>query len=150
MNKARSQAACAVFEERIIVSGGWSNDDNMLDSVESYDVLPNNWSAMPNMNSGKCDHSLVVVKNKLFVISNLKDNCEVFDSICNKFITLKSPELECFFGTRCYTIKNKIYVLQENISKIVSYDTNKNEWSEEHCEITRNLQCFSNVKVPCL
>ena len=63
INEARSIAACVVYDERIVVSGGYSNNRNYLNSVESYDVLPNKWSTMPNMNSGKYDHSLVVVKN---------------------------------------------------------------------------------------
>ena len=46
MNEARSNAACAVFEERIVVSGGWSNKEGVLNSVESYDVFPDKWSTM--------------------------------------------------------------------------------------------------------
>ena len=88
MNEARSSAAYAVFEERIIVSGGLSINSNVSNSIESYDVLPDKWSTMPKMNSGMYDHSLVVVKNKMFVISNKKNNCKVFDNICKKFITI--------------------------------------------------------------
>ena len=40
MNEARLFEACAVFEERIVVSGGRSNNGHDLVSVESYDVLP--------------------------------------------------------------------------------------------------------------
>ena len=69
MNEARSNAACAVFEEKIIVSGGLDDNYNFLNSVESFDVLPDNWSTMPNMNSGKSEHSLVVVKNFTIVFS---------------------------------------------------------------------------------
>ena len=75
MNEARSSAACAVFKERIVVAGGLST--NRLNTVESYDVLPNKWSTMPKMNSGKYIHNLVVVKNKLFVISKEKNSCEI-------------------------------------------------------------------------
>ena len=105
---------------------------------------------MPNMNSDKYDHSLVVVKNKMFVISNRKDNCEVFDNISNKFITIKSPEFNRFSWIIAKSIKSKVYFFQDILSKIISYDTNKNEWFEESCEATRNLRYFSNVKVPCL
>ena len=150
MNEPRSSAACAVFEERIIVSGGLSNNENVLNSVESYDVLPDKWSTMSNMNSGKYNHSLVVVNNKLFVISNIKDSCEVFDNICRKFITIKSPQFKCFPSTRAYSIDKKIFVLQDISSNIISYDTDKNKWSEESCEVTKTLRWFSSVKVPCL
>ena len=149
MNEVRSNAACAIFEERIIVSGGCSNNGDDLNSVESYDVLPDKWSTMPNMNSGKYNHSLVVFKNKLFVISKREDGCEVFDNFCKKFITIKSPE---FYNSskRAFSIENKILALQDDSSKIISYDTDKNEWLEESCEVTKNIRWFSSVKVPCL
>ena len=105
---------------------------------------------MPNMNSRKFDHCLVVVKNKLFVISMGEDNCEVFDNIFKKFITIKSPKINCYLSTKAYFIENKIFVLQNEFLKIITFDTNKNEWSEEFCEVTKNLQWFSSVKVPCL
>ena len=150
INGARSSAACAVFEEKIVVCGGSNDNQSRLNTVESYDVIPDKWSTMPVMNSGKYDHSLVVVKNKLFVISKTKDDCEVFDNICKKFIAIKSPKLYFFHSIEAYTIENKIFVLQDSSSKIVTYDTNKNEWSEESCEVTKNLRSFSSVKVPCL
>ena len=104
---------------------------------------------MPNTNSGKVDHSLVVVKNKLFVISNIEDNCEVFDNIKKKIITIKSPEFDRFSRIRAKSIESKIFVIQEQCSKIICYDTNKNEWSEESCRVTKNLRWFPIVKVPC-
>ena len=75
INEARSNAACVVFDERIVIAGGMNKNYNKLDTVKSYDVLPDKWSPMPNMNSGKRLHSLVVVKNKLFVISKREDRC---------------------------------------------------------------------------
>ena len=151
INEARSIAACAVFKERIIVSGGWSNNGDDLNTVESYDVLPDKWSTMPNMNSGKVDHSLIVVKNKLFVISKSKDDWEVFDNMCKKFVTIKSPEFFCFPSKRAFSIENKIFVFNYKFTKIISYDTYINEWSEDNLffEFTKNLQYFSSVKVPC-
>ena len=103
---------------------------------------------MPQMNSGKYNHSLVVVKNKLFVILMRKDNCEVFDNVCKKFITIKSPDFNWFSSTRVYSIENKIFALQENTSKIITYDTNENKWSEDSCEVTKNIYKFSSVKIP--
>ena len=153
MNYPRSSAACAVFEDRIVISGGWINSFYVTKSVESYDVLPNRLSIMPSMNNGKYDHSLVVVKNKLFVVSNrirFKHNLEVFDNIYKKFITIKSPELNWFSVIKAFSIKNKIFAFKDESSKIICYDTSKNEWSEESCEVTKNLRYFSSVKVPCL
>ena len=105
------------------------------------------------MNSEKLNHSLVVVKNKLFVISNKEHNiCEVFDNVCKKFISINSPEFTSFFFgfIRCHSIENKIFVLLDERSKILSYDINKSKWSEESYEVTKNIRLFSSVKVPCL
>ena len=153
MKEARSYAACAVFEEiveKYVVSGGYNSNGEILKSVESYDVLPNKRSTMPNMNSSKYEHSLVVVKHKLFVISKREDNCEVFDNICKKFITLKSPDFKCFFSISAFSIANKVFVLLNELSKIICYDTNKNEWSEESCQVTKNFRWFSSMKLPSL
>ena len=150
MNEVREHAACTVFEEKVIVSGGLNNNYNFLNSVESYDVLPNKWSTMPNMNSGKYYHSLMVVKYKLFVISKFKDNSEVFDSICKKFINIKSPQIYSGYSISAFSIKNKVFTLQDHSTKIIIYDTNKDEWLEESCEVTGNLRYFSSVKIPCL
>ena len=52
--------------------------------------------------------------------------------------------------TRTFSIENKIFVLQDESLNIISYDIDKNEWSEESCEVTKNIRFFSSVKVPCL
>ena len=150
LKEARSSAACAVFDERIVVCGGSNKNLLSLNTVESYDVLPDRWSNMPNMNSGKSCHSLVVVKNKLFVISRIEDDCEVFDNICKRFITIKSPGFDFLSSIRANAIENKIFVFKNKFTKIFFYDTDKNEWSKEFLELNKNLQSFSCVKVPCL
>ena len=105
---------------------------------------------MPNMNSGKYNHSLVVVNSKLYVISKRENYCEVFDNLCKKFITINSPGFKCIYSISAHSIANKSFVFLDHSSKIISYDTNKNEWSEESCEVTKNFRRFSSVKVPCL
>ena len=49
-----------------------------------------------------------------------------------------------------FSIENKVFVFHERFPKLTCYDVDKNEWSEEFCEIARNFNNFSNVKVPCL
>ena len=39
MNNARWVAACAVFKDKIVVSGGIDNNYNSLNTVESYDFI---------------------------------------------------------------------------------------------------------------
>merc|ERR1712240_747026 len=75
MKEVRSHAACAVFEERIVVCGGGNVANGKLKSVESYDVIPDKWWPMPSMNKGRNPLRLVVVGKKLFVVS--ESTCEV-------------------------------------------------------------------------
>ena len=128
MNEARSGAACAVFEERVVVAGGWGSHYSILNSVESYDVHSNRWSQLPNMNTAKSSHSLVVVNNKLFVISKESNTCEVFDNVCKKIIILKSPEVSCFFLSNACSIGNKIYVFQDSKPEVIVFHTDENKW----------------------
>ena len=151
MTVAREWAACAVFQGRIVVSGGHGDDYDDLDSVESYDVLPDKWSLMSPMNFSNSGHSLVVLKNKLFVVSYALDACEVFDNVCKKFVAFKSPELRGPYRvTRTYSVENKFMVFKDNFANCICYDVEEDKWSEEACEATGKLLFFSCVKVPCL
>ena len=49
MNEARQLPACTTFEGRVVVSGGYVNVNNDLNTVEAYDHVANTWSSMPNM-----------------------------------------------------------------------------------------------------
>ena len=148
MNEAREVSACAVFEGRIVVCGGIDNNSNSLNSVESYDAAGNKWSRMPNMINRKSAHSLVAAKNKLFVFSNSKDTNEVFDEVCKKFVALKSPNREMFRFNKAVSIGNKIVLFQHESSTVLCYDVDKDEWSEDSCYITENINCYSCVRVP--
>ena len=148
MNNGRSAATCAVFEERIVVSGGWDNNFDVLNSVQSYDVAADTWSPMPNLIERRTCHSSVVVKRKLFVIGGRFNNgsCEVYNSISTKFVTLK---FHISFGSNnALSIGTKIIIFQNNKPVIVSYDVDKDEWSEEPCEAAKLKHYRSCVKLP--
>ena len=156
MNESRAAAACTVFEGRIIVSGGHIQGiHNNSKTVESYDVMADTWSSMPNMISSKSYHRLVAVKSKLFVIGFDTDTSEVFDSICKKFTTFKTPLN--FVSGKAVPIGNKILIIQwetqeeeiqDNTRLIVCYDVDKNEWSKESWETTKDLDGFTCVTFP--
>ena len=146
MNDARSGAACVVFEERIVVSGGWSDADRGLSTVESYDVLPNRWSSMPNMNFRNDRPKSVVVKNKLFILASRDNCCEVFDNICKKFVYIKSPCIP--LCSQATSIGSKIVFIHNRRKNISFYDVEKRKWSEKTYEVIKDLQNFSCVKVP--
>ena len=134
MREERSVAACGVFGGDLIVCGGFAGvDENfgILKSVESFNRESNKWSPMPSMNEGKYYHSLVVAKNKMFVIGNGKSRFEVFDKNFKKFVILKSPEIptDLFASVKTTSFGNKIVVVGKNSSVAYCYDINEGEWS---------------------
>ena len=148
MKDTRYLAACVVFQGNIVVSGGINNNNNDLNSVESYDVFANKWSTMPNMINDKSLHDLAVVKDKLFVIGYGTDICEVFDNISKTFVSLKQPYCSLMLN-KALSIGNRIYVFEENRSTVVFYDVDGNSWSEQPCGLTGGLQAFSCANLPC-
>ena len=68
MNEVRSYAASAVFEGKIVVSGG--NFGEIKNTVEAYDRVDNSWTPMPKMIEGRNGHASVGMRlrNRLFVI----------------------------------------------------------------------------------
>ena len=146
MNLARRWAACVVFQGNIVVSGGISNNYHVLSSVESYDVFADKWTSLPNTINHHRLHSLVTIKDKLFVIDHRVNCCEIFDIVCKKFVSFKHPLYITF--NKCVQIGNRIIAFQELTSTILCYDYDKDEWSEELCEVTKDLELFSCVKIP--
>ena len=141
MNESRSFAACAVFEGSIVVCGGYT-DNVCLCTVESYDVIADEWSSMPDMINRAKEHSLVVVRNKLFVIGYKL--FEVFDNTCKKFLSIKVP-YKNLLG-KSISIGNKILIIQAYTPYIIFYDVDKDEWYEKSCE--PSFMDFNCVKVP--
>ena len=120
--------------------------DDDLNSVESYDVFADQWTSLPNMINGHCDHSLVVVKNKLFVIGNENKSFEVFDNVCKKFVALKSTYTLSL--NKAISIGDKIVIFQHSSTSVICYDVDKDEWFEESCEVTKYYEDFSLTKLP--
>ena len=86
-------------------------NENYLYKVESYDVLSDKWSSMPNMINSHSYHSLVIVKDKLIVIGRRRDICELFDNVCKVFIAFK-PCFTDYFLRNAMSIGNRTVVLQ--------------------------------------
>ena len=143
MNERRNRAACAVFEERIVVSGG-CNPYLSSNTVESYDVVADTWTPMPSMIRGHYHHSLVVVKNKLIVIGVY--DCEVFDKTCNKFVAFEFPPP--FSGFKALSIGCKIYIFVAARSIMYTYDDDKHVLSDVSSVATDYVRFCSLLKLP--
>ena len=146
MNEAVRNAACVVYQNKIIVCCGHSNG-YITNSVNSYDPSADEWKPMPNMVTGKYEHSAVVVKNKLFVVSRQIDEVETFDNTYNIFVSLKQPKIRHKAGNQIVPMGNKFYVfptLTKNFC--LCYDVDQGKWSRKF------LKCgtlsFSCVKIP--
>ena len=146
-NEEKSLAACSIFEESIVVSGGYNGQE--LNTVELYDAYSDSWTPMPNMIEERSHHSLVSLKSKLFAIggANLNTNCEVFDKTSDMFVTLKTPKFYSRYVT-AVLVKSKLFVFQSCKQLVLCYDVDKDKWSEESCEATENIIYFSSVKLP--
>ena len=153
MNTSRISPTCAVFEGKIIVTGG-KNNDHTLKSIESYDYYENKWTNLPNMLEERNDHAAVSMGNKLFVIGGrYTTNCEVFDSFSRKFTEINSRIKfsvikKWYFDAIC--IGKYIVVFQRfryhTDTIIYLYDVCENKWFHIECEFTRDLFYSSFVK----
>ena len=153
INEARQLSACTTFEGRVIVSGGYVNydDDDYLNTVEVYDHVANKWSYMPNMIDGRCDHSIVAVRSKLFVFGGFRtETCEVFDSCVKKFVLLKPPSSLLGFAetSRALSVGSKILIFKNESAQLTTFDFVKNEWKKESFEVTKDIKYFGCLKLP--
>ena len=142
MNESRLDAACTVFESKIVVSGGYMYDDKLnsvflddifvnLKSVETYDHYENNWNYLPNMIEGRYKHFHISMSNKLFVIGGEYNlTLEVFDSVSRKFSYIKNEKFSRFLkydqkGACCIGRKTVLVVFNYGEEyKLVVYETN--------------------------
>ena len=155
MKQARMMHACTVFEGKVVAPGGGQNRDDhtVFSTVEKYDHAANTWSNMPKMVRGRKSHSIVAVKNKLFVFGGSPNTAEVFDSSSNQFSTIKSSALRIGDYDVQDTVKigRKIIIFRFLTTKLLILDLDKYKWSEESFEFTKKtkkLNYYLCVKVP--
>ena len=146
MKETRLRAACAVFEERVVVSGGYNTTGGTLKTVEAYDPNFSEWSYMPSMIEEKYNHRLVAVKNKLFAVG--KDLVEVYDSSCKFFVSVTQPNWYDLIGLKdiinVIYIENKLIVFFYEHSKYLVYHVDKDKWTVSSCCMTYRF----STKIP--
>ena len=148
MNEARAYASCAVFEGRVVVTGGCR--ENCLNTVEAYDHIADEWTYMPNMVSAVSDHMSIAIRNKLFVVKTdyTTDVLEVYDSTCKQFVALQGNTFfKKNYSDAVSSIGNTIVLLSDR-STIICYDIDTGKWSEEIDNRDEYLDDFFCVKVP--
>ena len=144
----RDHPACAVFQGKLVVSGGMDTDTrDYVKSVEVYDHVADKWSLMPSLNFGRCQHSSVAVRNKLFVSPGFgHPSCEVFDTVCNKFVVLKRDVTYTCAGL--VSLENKLFVFSNQATEVICYNVETEEWSEAPFKATEHLRGCCVIKIP--
>ena len=151
MKKPRSELACAVFQGRVIACGGIDDDRRKMNSVEAYDHGSNSWSYMPNMVERRHEHSLITLKNKMFVIGGNMISCEVYDTCSETFMLLKQPPKSLKFDflksipDTATTIGSKVVIFGSHSETFAYYDDDKNKWAEEPFEFTKDLWVLRKI-----
>ena len=74
MNKKRRYHGAAVFQNSIVVSGGYDGGD--LDLAEFYDTDSNEWKSTSSMKRGRSSHGLVECNGYLYAIGGSPTNKE--------------------------------------------------------------------------
>ena len=155
LNEARVSPGCVAFQGKVVAAGGCGADINNhlynLNTVEAYCNVDNTWSAMPKMVHARNSHILVAIKSKLFVFGGLVDTCEVFDDSSNKFSVLKKPETlrtDDYRVQDAISVGRKVLVFLNYSAKMAVYDLDRNLWTEEKFETTKDIDYYSCVKLP--
>ena len=153
MKEKRIYLSVAVFEGRIVASGGWNIDNGTLNTVEAYDHVADSWSYMPNMIQRRDSHKSVAIRNKLFIVGSFDVNGEVFDSTSKKFVFIKKTPAASFLRdyrdpTEIVSIGSQIVVFADLRDTILFYDVDNDEWAEKFCERRKYISNFSCTKVP--
>ena len=152
MSEGRAHAGCAVYQGKIVVSGGKTHT-GATNTVEVYDHAEDAWSYMPSMVYRRCRHNLVAVNDKLFVIGMKSPSCEVFDKSAEQFVMIKTLSN---FSNFCYfdqpkaaiSVGYKIALIGRAKSTVLIYDTQHKYWYEES-NIFLDLLCYTTgVKIP--
>ena len=167
MSESRHNASCAIFEGKIVVSGGRSFElfgrSSFLRSVEMYCSFGNKWTKFPDMLGGRVDHGSVSMGNKLFVVGGLNLTCcEVFDRSNNAFTYVESIPHNTYVNHHpadLVSVGYKIYVIREIQTEtlgdskgkysliMLCYDSNKNAWKTADGYSLQNEAEFSCAKV---
>ena len=150
IKERRKSPACSVYEGRIVVSGGYDNGE--LNTVETYDHVADTWTNMPEMINRRFNHKSVAFKNKLFFLMGSSQNCEMYDSICNKFSLLKLPQtyLSSYLiaPIGAILVKNTILVFSNKTENVLVYDIKKEKWYIEKLKTTLNFERICYAKFP--
>ena len=159
LRESRAEAGSAVFRGKLVACGGMQQDWGVqslmnLPTVEAYDRAKDKWAFMPRMNERRHGCKLAAIRNKLFVFGGGPTTCELFDSVCNRFVFVQPPpeHLEIDLGQCAFAASvgaSRLVVYLNGCRKTAVYDAEARDWSVESCDVTA-VSCLRHavVKVP--
>jgi hypothetical protein len=68
LNIGRYSAASIIYEDKIFVCGGFDENNDFQQSVESFDPSIGTWQLENNMNNGRANFSLFIFEDELYAI----------------------------------------------------------------------------------
>ena len=91
MPNERRNHEVAALDNKIYVTGGRDNDQQIMSSVDCYDPDTNSWSQVANMNIARRYHTLVSLHGRLYAIGGYGgvDSVEVYDPDRNTWTLLQ-------------------------------------------------------------
>ncbi|CAB4016020.1 E3 ubiquitin- ligase NRDP1 [Paramuricea clavata] len=148
MNRCRSTASAVVYNNQMIVSGGFDNEDDVLNSLEALENLDevsplSTWEAIPaELPQNLFGHQSVVFNDNLIVVGGGGDDDLRFDNISevslvppytSKLLASMAKKTSAH-GMECFD-NQLVIVGGGNAStgvdnKVVIYDVSKNECKE--------------------
>ena len=123
--------SCVTYAGKVVVSVGINKHGSDERSVVMYDRCGDKWSAfMADMTQGRNSHVSVAIKNKLYIIGGSLNSCEVFDSLSNTFVKIKSVQKDFFtnlLNAKFHLICENVVLFSANGLKLCKQDTEKDE-----------------------
>jgi len=111
MLQKRHRFGCAVFRNKIYVTGGRANKTELLSSVESFDFSKSTWKKEPKLNLVRAGCCLVEYQNKLYVVGGLVQRAPA--SYVNTMEVLEGNKW-IFFGTGMKNARSEFAALTFN------------------------------------
>ena len=150
MKKRRANASSIVYNRQVLVTGGTSDDNNVLSSIEQFSHNPNPfvppcWSNFAvNLPRALRGHRCVVYNNRMFVIGGYDEEEKKYSDIIYEiqlhfpFITkvlARLPSLTPIQGCGAVLANNKILIFAGRVAdipnsataEVTMYDITKNE-----------------------
>jgi hypothetical protein len=153
MNKSRGNASSAVYNGQVLVTGGTSDDNNILSSIEQFSRNPNPlvppcWSNFAvNLPRSLWGHRSVLYNDRMFVIGGFdvekKKYSDIIYEIQLRFpfttkVLTKLPPSRSIQGCGVILVNDKILIFGGRVAgfghpataKVTMYDITKNEFQE--------------------